>query len=107
VTQRWPEHAIAWFGLGNAEYGLGALAEAERAWRRVLALDPDHAGALNNLAQVLIDRGCRSEAFDLLRRARAAPGAAAFEEAIAATERAAAAQGSSSAPSCGAPAGPT
>ncbi len=107
LTERWPDHAIAWFGLGNAEYRLGARAEAERAWRRVLALDPDHAGALNNVAQALVERGCASEAFGFLRRARAAPGAGAFEEAISATERAAAEQGQASSSSCDAAPGPT
>jgi tetratricopeptide (TPR) repeat protein len=107
LTERWPDHAIAWFGLGNAEYRLGARAEAERAWRRVLALDPNHPGALNNVAQALVDRGCGSEALGFLQRARAAPGAAAFSEAISATERAAAAQGPSSAASCGVSPGPT
>jgi tetratricopeptide (TPR) repeat protein len=107
LTRRWPDHAIAWFGLGNAEYRLGARVEAERAWRRVLALDPGHAGALNNVAQVLVDRGCGSEALGFLRRARAAPGAAAFEQAIAATEHAAAAQAPQPSSSCDAPPGPT
>ena len=36
VAGRWPDHATAWFGLGNAEYRLGGRDAAERAYRRVI-----------------------------------------------------------------------
>jgi tetratricopeptide (TPR) repeat protein len=47
----------------------GRLAEAERQYRRLLAIDPDHAGALHNLALILAGRGQGEQAASLLRRA--------------------------------------
>ena len=62
ATQRWPEHGIAWLGLGNASYAAGELQEAAAAYRRVLDLSPGDAVALNNLAQVYLEQGCRDAA---------------------------------------------
>jgi tetratricopeptide (TPR) repeat protein len=46
-----PENlAMAHFNLGNAWDGLGRHAEAEAAYLRSLALDPDYVSAWNNLA---------------------------------------------------------
>jgi tetratricopeptide (TPR) repeat protein len=88
IARRWPEDAMAWFGLGNAEYRLGAPDRAEGAWRRTLARDPDHAAALNNLAQRMGERGCPVEARTLLERARTVAESSAMANAIAATETA-------------------
>jgi putative thioredoxin len=46
----------------------GKLAEAEQPLRAVLAADPNHAGAVKGLAQVLIRRGEPDEADALLKR---------------------------------------
>jgi hypothetical protein len=62
ATQRWPEFSLAWLGLGNASYAAGALQGAAAAYRRVLDLNPADAIALNNLAQVYLDQGCRDAA---------------------------------------------
>jgi tetratricopeptide (TPR) repeat protein len=88
IVRHWPEDAMAWFGLGNAEYRLGAPDRAEGAWRRALAHDPDHAAALNNLAQRMGERGCPVEARRLLERARSIADSSAVANAIAATETA-------------------
>ena len=62
ATERWPEHSLAWLGVGNAYYAQGKLASAENAYKRLLSMDSDHLIALNNLSQVQIDRGCFEDA---------------------------------------------
>lgn len=65
--------ALLWSNLGNAEAAQGDRAGAEHAYRQALALEPDHADALNNLAWLLHEEGTRAaEAEDLARRAVAA-----------------------------------
>jgi hypothetical protein len=88
LTRAWPDDPTAWFGLGNTEYGLGERAAAEVAYRRALGLDPAHAAALNNLAQLLGERGCVAEARSLLARARKLADSESVAQAIAATESA-------------------
>lgn len=58
ATRRWPDHALAWFGLGNAAYALSDGAGAEQALRQAIHLRPDWALAWNNLAHVLAQRPC-------------------------------------------------
>ena len=58
ATRRWPDHALAWFGLGNAAYALSDGAGAEQALRQAIAVRPDWALAWNNLAHVLAQRPC-------------------------------------------------
>ncbi len=59
---RWPDNVVALFGLANTEHKLGQFAAAEQAYRRLLALAPDNAIVLNNLAEVMLDRGCAARA---------------------------------------------
>lgn len=46
------DHAAIYFRLGNLYIDQGDLDRAERAYRRVLELDPHHSRAKNNLAVV-------------------------------------------------------
>jgi tetratricopeptide (TPR) repeat protein len=62
AIERWPEHSLAWLGVGNAYYAQGDLDSAESAYKRLLSMDSDHLIALNNLSQVQIDRGCFEDA---------------------------------------------
>ncbi len=62
ATERWPEHSLAWLGMGNAYYAQGNLDSAESAYKRILSMNSDHLIALNNLSQVQIDRGCFKDA---------------------------------------------
>ncbi len=75
-----PDHAPAWFAKGRMHHGLGDLAEAERCWRRVLALvsedlrcmafsDPrfEACRARRELASLALRRGDREEARRLYR----------------------------------------
>ena len=72
ATGRWPEHSLAWLGLGNAYYAQGNLDSAESAFKQLLSMDPDHLIALNNLSQVQVDRGCFEDAFATLDAALSA-----------------------------------
>ena len=62
AVQRWPQNSLARLGLGNTYYAQGELHSAERAYKQLLAIKPDHAVALNNLSQVQADRGCYEDA---------------------------------------------
>lgn len=62
ATVAWPQNKLGWLGLGNAAYSTGELAAARSAYRQLLAIDPADPIALNNLAQVSMDLGCRDEA---------------------------------------------
>ena len=85
MASRWPTSATANLGLGNLAFGRADLVGAEGHYRRVLATDGDHVGALNNLAEVYARRGQLEAAFKLacraLRLARGQP----LEPAVAAT----------------------
>ena len=62
AVKRWPEHPLAWLGVGNVYYAQGELHSAENAYKRILSMDSDNLIALNNLSQVQIDRGCFADA---------------------------------------------
>jgi len=62
ATEHWPEHSLAWLGMGNSYYAQGDLVSAENAYKRLLSIDSAHLVALNNLSQVQFDRGCLADA---------------------------------------------
>lgn len=70
ATRRWPEEPLPWQVLANARYAQGDLAGAETALRNAHRLKPD-AVTLNNLASVLLERGCPRSARDAIGRAAA------------------------------------
>jgi predicted Zn-dependent protease len=55
--------------LGSLSAGRGDFAEAEKDFRRVLAMDPTDLTALSNLGVLLAKQGKTPEAVELLRRA--------------------------------------
>jgi hypothetical protein len=55
---RWGDSPVLLFAAANNAYASGDLANAETLYRRLLALDPDQVAARNNLATLLLDRGC-------------------------------------------------
>ena len=57
ATQRWPAEVLPWQVLGNLRYARKDLPGAEAALRQAHALAPS-AATLNNLASVLLERGC-------------------------------------------------
>lgn len=87
ATIRWPEEPLTWQVLANAHYSQGDLAAAETALRRALKLAPS-ATAYNNLAHVLYERGCLTEAAATISRAESMPDAAALSDVLARTRAA-------------------
>ena len=66
---RWPERFHVQMGLGNVRYQAGAFSDAEAAFRRAIALDPDHPAGWHNLAWALIRQERLAEAEAPARRA--------------------------------------
>ncbi len=66
-----PDNPDLQFNLGVAEASMGHLDQAERAFRRVLELDPGRQDALENLAALLHRTGRDEEALETERLARA------------------------------------
>lgn len=63
---RWPDDTDILFALANAEYNGLHIDEAEKNYRKLLALKPTHALALNNLSMLLCLNGRSEEALQLL-----------------------------------------
>jgi tetratricopeptide (TPR) repeat protein len=86
ATERWPDNAVAWLGLGNTEYALDRAAQAESAFRHALqvpAAGLDAAAAWNNLAYALAARQCVQPAREAARCATGmASGNAAFTDTL-------------------------
>jgi tetratricopeptide (TPR) repeat protein len=74
ALSHWPDNTLARFGLGNIHYRQGDPKAAEAQYRRLLAEDPAHAGARNNLAHLLAKRGCREAAIAILDAGLSNPG---------------------------------
>ncbi len=68
----WPDDELVLFAAAGHELGAGDLAGAAVLYRRLLAQDPQHAAARNNLANVLAAQGCYTQALDEARAALAA-----------------------------------
>ena len=66
-----PNHLLAWTNLGNAEMRLGRTQAAEEAFRKALAIQPDAADTLNNLAWLLYEEKRVDEAEPIARKAAA------------------------------------
>lgn len=58
ATARWPASPTALFGAAAYATEAGHYAAAERRYESLLALEPGHAAARNNLAHLLAERGC-------------------------------------------------
>lgn len=62
ATQRWPDSSLSWQALANTRYARADRAGAEQALGRAIELDPQAAAARNNLASLLLERGCPTAA---------------------------------------------
>ncbi len=71
---RWPDSVDAAVGLANVDYAAHRLDAAEKVLRATLAHHPQSVVVLNNLAQVVLDRGEPSAALELIDRAIALGG---------------------------------
>lgn len=70
ATRRWPGEILPWQVLANALYAQRDLKRAEAALRSAHAVKAD-AATLNNLASVLLERGCARSARAAIERAAA------------------------------------
>lgn len=73
TTERWPDHPMAWFGLGNSAAARNDVDLARQAFGQSLEQDPDHAPARYNLAQLAVREGDDCQALDLVEPLRAHP----------------------------------
>nr|HEX4315715.1 suppressor of fused domain protein [Kofleriaceae bacterium] len=71
ATQLFPEHPLAWKGIGNALLCLGHAKDAARAFDRAIGLRPDSATALWGGAVAHADVGNKVMAQNYLKRALA------------------------------------
>lgn len=71
VLNQRPESIAGQFGYANALHAAGELEAAEACYRRIIRRHPRQAAALNNLAEVLKDRGCYARARAVASRAMA------------------------------------
>lgn len=67
AVQRWPSEPLAWQALANVRYARADLSGAEQALESAIALEASPA-ALNNLAQIRIERGCKAAALKTLEQ---------------------------------------
>ena len=74
ALKRWPRNPTLLLGAGNTAYAAGDREAAVLAFQRAVAVQPDNAPALNNLATVLAELGRRDEARDAAQRAVALGG---------------------------------
>lgn len=58
ARMRWPQSALPWQALANVQYARGESAAAETSLRQALTLNPQAVAARNNLANLLLARGC-------------------------------------------------
>ena len=68
--QRWPDHPLLLYGLGNTAFAAGRFDEAVQAYERLLTIQPRRAEAWNNLAYALLRLGRRQQAVEAIGRAR-------------------------------------
>ena len=68
--QRWPDHPLLLYGLGNSAFAAGRFDEAVQAYERLLSIQPRRAEAWNNLAYALLRLGRRQQAVEAIGRAR-------------------------------------
>jgi tetratricopeptide (TPR) repeat protein len=104
AARRWPRQPLAQLGLGNVYYARGVPAEAAAAYRRAVGLAPEDGIARNNLAQALLDSGCREAALIEARRALELTRGTPLEQEVLDTLQAIEAAPSSGDQSCRAPA---
>jgi tetratricopeptide (TPR) repeat protein len=69
ARRAWPQSALPLLGLANIAYAREDWAHAQAWYEQVIAIEPDHAIAYNNLADTLVQRGCATDAAHAIERA--------------------------------------
>ncbi len=85
ARERWPDSVWPQLGLANLELRRGDLQAAQRGYFAALAIDPRNVVAHNNLAEILSDRGCVSQARVHVEQAAALAKGTSLEAAVTAT----------------------
>jgi len=62
ATDNWPQNTAALMALGNSEYSMGYMAQAQSVFTRAIKQDPEDGAAWNNLAYALAGSGCHQAA---------------------------------------------
>lgn len=65
----WPKNQLALFALGNNHLMQGGIPEARVLFQELLAMNPDHVAAANNLAETFARQGCYTQAVAVINRA--------------------------------------
>lgn len=65
---RWPKDTDILFALANAYYNVSNVSDSEESYRKLLAIEPGHVLALNNLAVLLCHSGRTHEALSVLEK---------------------------------------
>jgi tetratricopeptide (TPR) repeat protein len=87
ATSAWPDEPVAWIGRGTAGFRQGDYSAAAADYSSALLLEPDNAGARNNLAMAQLKRGCPHAALRSLDMIDGASLGGALDEAVADTRR--------------------
>lgn len=86
AANRWPAEFIVQFAAANHDFARGRLPEAEQRYRQLAGRRQEEALVRNNLANLLLERGCPSAAIDEAQAAKAVmPDASPWASAINAT----------------------
>ncbi len=67
--ERWPDNFLLQMGLGNVSYALQNYDNAEKAFLTAISINPDKAGAWNNLAYALIMQGKKKQSLKAVNKA--------------------------------------
>ncbi len=62
ALDRWPDHPLVLFAYANSCLNQKDWEQAQSIYRKLLAIDPNHIGAANNLADTLVKLGCYRQA---------------------------------------------
>ena len=68
--QRWPDHPLMLYGLGNSAYAAARFETAAQVYQRLLTVQPQRAEVWNNLAYALLRQGRRNLAIEAVEKAR-------------------------------------
>lgn len=69
ARRAWPHSALPLLGLANIAYTREDWVNAQAWYEQVIAIEPDHAIAYNNLADTLVQRGCATDAAHAIEHA--------------------------------------
>jgi tetratricopeptide (TPR) repeat protein len=62
AATKWPDNVAALMALGNSEYSMGNMAQAQSMFTRVIQQEPEDGSAWNNMAYALAAGGCHQAA---------------------------------------------